>query len=421
MKGYIDSKKLSALKQGKRIIHNLAVNKELKVIGFKVVPSAPTAEQIEKINRFTRREFKSDELYVGQLRLSNNCIDRDNERFSEEVLQRFVATTLRKTMLFDHERRVKDSAIGKFFDVELEKMPIQQAIAEIGEELILPDGITDVWFHSPWFYIPIAGIDPKDIVKIDAGIYDFGSIGFRAESLVPVIDDKGDVMFWEYRGSGRNTEMTEGSLVYLGAQYGMSIKSTEDIPGSTGDANTQSNEVDPPVKPEDDITKKGGNKQMEKFLKILQRLFPGKSFTEDGLSDELKAALDAHAKSASDEAVATAVKPLNEKIAELSPLAADGKAYRDGLITQYVTLKAKLGEVAETPEAQDKVKAVAAAYPIDFLKSEVAALEKRVDEKFPAEPQTKGDERRDKSGDGGAVDWKKKNPVVPDDDEEEGK
>ena len=431
MKGYIDQKKLSALKQGKRALHNLAINKELKVVAFKVSPSEPTDEQLAKINQFTRREFKADELYVGQLRLSNNCIDRDNERFSEEVLQRFVSTTLRKTMLFDHEHRVKDCAIGKFFDVQLEVVPLQQAIAEVGEELVLPEGKADVWFHSPWFYIPVAGIDPKDIVKIDAGIYDFGSIGFRAESLVPVMNEAGDVLYWEYRGAGRDTEMTEGSLVYLGAQYGMAVKSPdkEDTPGSTGDAhrNTVASEENtvasgelsvthhsPLTTTKDDVNTKGGNK-MEKFLKILQRIFPGKVFTtEDNIADELKAALDAHAQGVADVKVAEAVKPLNEKITELTPLAADGKAYRYGLATQYVTLKAKMGEVAETPEAQEKVKTVAGSYPIDFLKSEVDVLQKRVEEKFPTEPQTIGDDRQDKSGDGaGAKDWKKNNPLTP--------
>lgn len=154
---------------------------------------------------------------------------------------------------------------------------------------------------------------------------------------------------------------------------------------------------------------------MEKFLKILQRIFPGKVFTtEDNIADELKAALDAHAQGVADVKVAEAVKPLNEKITELTPLAADGKAYRYGLATQYVTLKAKMGEVAETPEAQEKVKTVAGSYPIDFLKSEVDVLQKRVEEKFPTEPQTIGDDRQDKSGDGaGAKDWKKNNPLTP--------
>jgi len=159
---------------------------------------------------------------------------------------------------------------------------------------------------------------------------------------------------------------------------------------------------------------KGGSKSMEKLLKILAKLFPGKSFTEDGLTDELKDALKEHAAKAVAEEVEKATKPLNEKITELTSLAADGKAYREGLVTAYVTHKAKLGEVAETPEAQATVKAVASAYPIDFLKSEVAILETRVNEKFPDKGQTQGDDRQDKSKDGGEKkDYSKDNPLSP--------
>lgn len=207
---------------------NVKGNKQLKFIGLKGASSKPDDTQLAKINQFTRRPFTADELYIGQLRLANNCIDRDNERFSEEVLQRFAATAIRKTMLFDHNRRLQESAIGKFFDVAVEKMALQQAAAETGEEMMLPDGVTEVWFLSPWFYIPIKGIAEEILVKIDAGIYDFASIGFRAESLVPIMDKEGDIRFWEYRGSGKRTEMREGSLVYLGAQYGMVVKSDDD-------------------------------------------------------------------------------------------------------------------------------------------------------------------------------------------------
>lgn len=200
-----------------------------KFAGFKVSPSRPTDDQLKKINQFTRREFKADELYIGQMRLAHNAVDRDVERFSEEVVQRFVNSAIRKTMLLDHDRSVKNGAAGKFFDVELEKMPLQQAIAETGENLQLPAGITEVWFVSPWFFIPLEGIDPKEIVKIDAGIYDWASIGFRAESLMPIRStEKGKedvILYWEYRGSSDQTEMTEGSLVYLGAQPGASVKS----------------------------------------------------------------------------------------------------------------------------------------------------------------------------------------------------
>ena len=66
-------------------------------------------------------------------------------------------------------------------------------------------------------------------------------------------------------------------------------------------------------------------------------------------------------------ALTTDLAAKETKITELTPLAADGKAFRDKLVTDYVTSKAKLGEVAETPEAQDQVRVVVATYPIFFI------------------------------------------------------
>lgn len=383
--------------------------KQLKFAGFKVSPTKPTDDQLAKINRFTRRPFTADELYVGQMRLANNAIDRDSERFSEEVIQRFAKTAIRRTLLLDHDKKVRDSAAGKFFDVELEKMPLQQAIAETGENLVLPDGIVEVLFHSPWFYIPVAGIDAKELVKIDAGIYDFASIGFRAEKLVPVMDKEGKPLFWEYRGSGDTTEMTEGSLVYLGAQYGMAVKSA--------DNNSPQGDISDPPDGKGKLHE-GGERTMDKFMKMLARLFPGKTFTEDGAESELAAAMNAETQKAVDAATAPlnerikALEPLEQKVTELTPLAADGKAYRDGLVLAYCASKAKLGEVTDKPEEQEAIKKMAEGFPVDFLKSEVAYLGKRVDEKFPAGSQLSGEsdpEKRDKSkgADG------KANPLKP--------
>ena len=42
---------------------------------------------IEKINRFTRREFTEDELYIFPVKLCDNEIDRDGERFSDKALE----------------------------------------------------------------------------------------------------------------------------------------------------------------------------------------------------------------------------------------------------------------------------------------------------------------------------------------------
>jgi hypothetical protein len=178
--------------------------------------------QLSIINQFSKRELTADEVLVGQMRLANNCIDRDRERFSEEVLQGFADTVVRKTLLLDHDCNVNRSAIGKFFAVEMEKMTLANAIVQTGEALQLGPGKTEVQFLSPWFYIPKKGISEQDLVRLESGIFDFVSIGFLAERLVPVTDSQGATLFHEFQGKG---EVREGSIVYLGAQMGAAIKS----------------------------------------------------------------------------------------------------------------------------------------------------------------------------------------------------
>lgn len=409
---------IKELKKGAVPIANVTGSKQIKFAGLKTSASTPTADELRLINQFTRKEYKAEDFYVGRLRLANNAIDRDNERFSEEVLQRFAATAIRKTMLFDHGRNVQSSGVGKFFDVTIEKLPLQQANAETGENFQLPPGVTEVRFLTCSFYIPVKFVDESVIIGIDAGIYDFASIGFRAESLIPVRNDKDDaILFWEYRGSGPRTEMTEGSLVYLGAQHGMSVKTLETHSSHSSHESQESNEspqgeIQNP--PDGKGTSKTGGSAMEftKLLAMLMRLFPGKTFTtEDAVESEVRAAIEASNRKAAEDAtgplnakiaelepfkakvaefdpVKTEAEGLKTKVAELTPLAADGKAYRDGLVTDYVASKAKLQEISEKPEAQEPVSKMAQGFPIEFLKSEVEHLRKRVAEKFPAGSET---------------------------------
>lgn len=207
------SKRLSSAGQGKSKGTAQGVQKRLL--------SSPDPEQLAIINKFANREHTADELLVGQMRLANNCIDRDGERFSEGMIQNFADTIVRKTLLLDHDRNVSRSAIGKFFAVDLEKLPLQQAIAEAGEALQPAPGMNEVWFLSPWFYIPKKGISEQDLARLESGVFDFVSIGFSAELLVPITDGQGKTLFCEYQGQGT---AREGSIVYLGAQYGAAIK-----------------------------------------------------------------------------------------------------------------------------------------------------------------------------------------------------
>jgi len=507
--------------------------------------TTPTAEQLAKINLLTKRAFAADELYVRQMRLAHNAIDRDEERFTEGMIANFAATAVRKTLLMDHDKYdTSRSALGKFFDVEIEKMSPAEAEKATGETFRLPPTVDQVMFLSPWYYIPRAAVDKQTIVKIDAGVFDFTSIGFRAETLVPVCDDMGNHLYCEYRGRG---EMTEGSYVYLGAQQGASSKElgggnpsegqeargvsphplyekrvvafhttpmadprtawdgaasraavakwassdgsgdkdkvdwtkyakafawfNDQIPHAFGSYKLPHHDVvsgelrvvwngvhgamaalhggrggvDIPAADQDGVYNhlskeyalfkqtpppkgldfedwgeeyknpdKGGTGTMKNLVAKLAAAF-GKAFTEDEekLFGEIKALVEA--KDTEVGTQKTRIAEFEARIAALTPLADDGKAYRDGLVTSYVMYKAKLGECAETPEAQKVVKDVIVAYPVDFLKSEVAHLQARVNEKFPkTKGELNGDMRQDKTGEGGeAKSWKEDNPLVP--------
>ena len=42
---------------------------------------APSAEQLEKINRLTKKAVTAEEVYVFSVRLCDDQVDRDDERF----------------------------------------------------------------------------------------------------------------------------------------------------------------------------------------------------------------------------------------------------------------------------------------------------------------------------------------------------
>lgn len=64
--------------------------------------SKPTAEELEQINRFTRRTLGEDEVYVFSVVLCDNEIDRDGERFSEEALEKLSELFVGVTGIADH-------------------------------------------------------------------------------------------------------------------------------------------------------------------------------------------------------------------------------------------------------------------------------------------------------------------------------
>lgn len=77
-----------------------------------------TPDTLEKINRFTRREFKEEELYTFSVILCDNEIDRDCERFTNEALEQLSRLFVGRTGIFDHDpstgnqtARIYDTAV----------------------------------------------------------------------------------------------------------------------------------------------------------------------------------------------------------------------------------------------------------------------------------------------------------------------
>ncbi len=60
-------------------------------------------EMLERLNSFTRREMTEDEVYIFDIILCDNEIDRDGERFSLNALKTLEKLFVGKTGIFDHD------------------------------------------------------------------------------------------------------------------------------------------------------------------------------------------------------------------------------------------------------------------------------------------------------------------------------
>lgn len=63
---------------------------------------------LDSINRYTRRAFNEDELYLFSLTLCDNDIDRDFEKFSNDALNELAKLFEGKTGIFDHSMKSGD-------------------------------------------------------------------------------------------------------------------------------------------------------------------------------------------------------------------------------------------------------------------------------------------------------------------------
>ncbi len=101
--------------------------------GYVMKFGANSQEDMEKINRYTRREYGPEEVYTFSLVLCDNEVDRDFERFSVSALEQLQKLFLGKTCILDHERKSVNQT-ARIYDTALEKA--EGRVTQAGEPYV---------------------------------------------------------------------------------------------------------------------------------------------------------------------------------------------------------------------------------------------------------------------------------------------
>ena len=75
-------------------------------------------QELKLINRWSRKELSADEIYAFGVRLCDNEIDRDGERFTEKTLEELAELFVGKSGVFDHQWSAKGQA-ARIYRTEL--------------------------------------------------------------------------------------------------------------------------------------------------------------------------------------------------------------------------------------------------------------------------------------------------------------
>ena len=84
--------------------------------------AALPGEDLERISRLARRPLKEEEIYAFSVRLCDNEIDRDWERFSPETLKGLAPLFVGKSGIFDHQWSARGQA-ARIYKTELIREP----------------------------------------------------------------------------------------------------------------------------------------------------------------------------------------------------------------------------------------------------------------------------------------------------------
>ena len=130
---------------------------EIKKATEAISNGVPTAAQLEAINGQAKANLTAEQVYVFSLRLCDDRIDRDFERFDTEALPALAKLFIGKTGITDHKWSA-DAQVARIF----------------AAEVVADEGVS---YIKAWAYIRRGGSGDEVIADIEAGIKKEVSVG----------------------------------------------------------------------------------------------------------------------------------------------------------------------------------------------------------------------------------------------------
>lgn len=124
-----------------------------------------TAEELAAINALTRRELSQEEVYLFSVRLCDNEIDREGERFPKQTLEELAPLFVGKSGMFDHQWSARGQT-ARIYKTEV--------VEEPGRLTRAGDGYC--WLKGCAYMLRSEG-NQELIDEIDAGIKKEVSVG----------------------------------------------------------------------------------------------------------------------------------------------------------------------------------------------------------------------------------------------------
>ena len=124
-----------------------------------------TQEELAQINQFTKGKLTADQLYTFSVRLCDNEVDRDFERFSTQSLEKLGELFLGKSGIFDHQWSAQGQ-MARIYRTEVIREP----------SVVTAAGDTYCWLKG-WAYLLRTEKNGDLIAEIEGGIKKEVSVG----------------------------------------------------------------------------------------------------------------------------------------------------------------------------------------------------------------------------------------------------